>query len=338
MQLLEIFEKGNYSEVIDFWDKKQLQASQDPEAAYITAAAHFRLGNMQKACEICELIEGPFLQNANFLSMYAAILRRLNLFTRAEEVFKQALSIEPNSKEIKNNFSNLLIDQKKYIEASNLLKEILKENPTYDDALKNLERCEIIMREMSNGKAKIDTNKNKVSADDTFGDPLEQAFSVEEVGRLGGKIGNVTASVHKLLATDDKRNVEQAELEMIKLATEMINKKQYSDAIELVADIRKKCDALHGQVYKLASDAFIGLNRFKDAEIFALMAIQKNEKTISIFVNLASFAAMRKDQIMAKHWIMEAEKIDSENENVKKCRELLFPKNNSREEDSPFRV
>ena len=75
MQLLEIFEKGNYSEVIDFWDKKQLQASQDPEAAYITAAAHFRLGNMQKACEICELIEGPFLQNASFLSMYAAILR-----------------------------------------------------------------------------------------------------------------------------------------------------------------------------------------------------------------------------------------------------------------------
>ena len=226
------------------------------------------------------------------------------------------------------------------------------------------------MREMSNEKVKIETDKNKVSEDDTFGDPLEQAFSVEEVGRLGGKIGNITASVHELLATDDKRNVEQAELEMIKLATEMINKKQYSDAIELVADIRKKCNALHGQVYKLASDAFIGLNRFKDAEIFALMAIQKNEKTISVFVNLASFAAMRKDQIMAKHWIMEAEKIDSENDNVKQCRELLFPKNklhpqivkqdlhimhyrgpnvkqcreilfpknNSREEDSPFKV
>ena len=118
----------------------------------------------------------------------------------------------------------------------------------------------------------------------------------------------------------------------------MINKKQYSDAIELLADVRKKCNALHAQVYKLASDAFIGLNRFKDAEIFALMAVQKNEKTISVFVNLASFAAMRKDQIMAKHWIMEAEKIDSENDNVKQCRELLFPKNTPREQDSPFTV
>ena len=75
---------------------------QDPEAAYITAAAHFRLGNMQKACGICELIEGPFTECKS--SMYAAILRRLNLFTRAEEVFKQALSIEPNSKEIKKQF------------------------------------------------------------------------------------------------------------------------------------------------------------------------------------------------------------------------------------------
>ena len=52
----------------------------------------------------------------------------------------------------------------------------------------------------------------------------------------------------------------------------------------------------------------MGINRFKDAEIFALMAVQNNEKTISVFVNLASFAAMRKDQIMAKHWLMEAEK------------------------------
>ena len=112
MQLLEIFEKGSYSEVVQYWDKKKYQTSQDPESAFIVAAAHFRLGNMQKACEICELIEGPLSNNASFLAMYAAILRRLNLLSRAESIFQQALSIEPNSKEVKNNYSNLLIDQK----------------------------------------------------------------------------------------------------------------------------------------------------------------------------------------------------------------------------------
>ena len=42
---------------------------------------------------------------------------------------------------------------------------------------------------------------------------------------------------------------------------------------------------------------------------------------------------MRKDQFMAKHWIMEAEKIDNSNDNVIQCKELLFPANKSREED-----
>ena len=44
MQLLEIFQKGNYSEVIDKWDDNQFQASNDPNSAFILAAAHFRLG------------------------------------------------------------------------------------------------------------------------------------------------------------------------------------------------------------------------------------------------------------------------------------------------------
>ena len=89
MQLLEIFEKGSYSEVVQYWDKKQFQTSQDPEFCIHSCSRPFRLGNMQKACEICELIEGPLSNNANFLSMYAAILRRLNLLTRAEAIFKQ---------------------------------------------------------------------------------------------------------------------------------------------------------------------------------------------------------------------------------------------------------
>ena len=49
--------------------------------------------------------------------MYAAILRRLTLFERAADVFKKALEISPEAKEVRNNYSNLLIDQKKYDDA-----------------------------------------------------------------------------------------------------------------------------------------------------------------------------------------------------------------------------
>ena len=339
MQLLEIFEKGSYSEVVKYWDNQQFQVSHDPESAFIAAAAHFRLGNMQKAYEICELIEGPMSNNASYLAMYAAILRRLNLLSRAEVTFKQALSIEPNSKEVRNNYSNLLIDQKKFDQALGLLNEILNDFPDYDDAIKNQERCKSIMVEANKSLSnKDDKTKKDISSDEMFGDPLDVAFNPEEVGRVGGKIGQITASVHNLLELDQPEKVEEAELEMIKLASEMINQKEYTEAIDILKNIRKTCSGLFGQTYKLASDAYIGLERFKEAEIFALMALQNDEKTISIYVNLASFAAMRKDQLMAKHWIIEAEKIDGNDSNVKQCKELLFPSNKSREEDMPFKT
>ena len=339
MHLLEIFEKGNYSEVINYWDQQQFQISQDPDSAFIAAASHFRIGNLQKACEICELLEGPFSNNASFLSMYAVILRRLNLFTRAEEIFKQALSLDPDSKEIKNNYSNLLIDQKKYDQALDLLNQIISVAPDYNDAKLNLERCKLIMNESESiEKFKNESNQQDPNPNDVFGDPLEQAFSTKEVSRLGGKIGQATASVHEILFSDGAKDVEQAELEMIRLATDMVNKKQYESAISILSEIRKKCEGLRAQTYKLASDAFIGLERFKDAEIFALIALQNNERTTSLYINLASFAAMRKDQVMAKYWLIEAEKIDPNNENLNQCKDLLFPGKKSREEDLPFKI
>ncbi len=333
MQLLEIFEKGNFSKVIENWDKLQFQASQDPDSAFIVAAAYFRLGDMQKACEICELIEGPLSSNASFLSMYAAVLRRLNLLTRAEDVFKQALSIEPESKEIKNNYSNLLIDQKKYDQAIEILNNILASFPEYEDAILNLERCKSLINDL-NIKRSENAQDNSIAK--VFGDPLQEAFNPSEVSRVGGKIGNITASVHELLKTDKSENFEEAQLDMIKLITEMIKEKQYSEAIEMLGSLRKNKNCVHGQVYKLASDALIGLEKFKDAEIFALMALHNNEELIPVYINLASFSAMRKDQLMAKHWIIEAEKIDKNDENLNQCKKLLFPAGKARDDDAPF--
>ena len=61
--------------------------------------------------------------------------------------------------------------------------------------------------------------------------------------------------------------MEQAGLEMIQLATEMINKKQFTDAIDILVNIRRNM----AHIRKLTSlqVAFIGLERFKDVEIFA---------------------------------------------------------------------
>ena len=142
---------------------------------------------MQKACEICELIEGPLSNNASFLAMYAAILRRLNLLSRAESVFKQALSIEPNSKEVKNNYSNLLIDQGKFDQALQLLNEILSDFPDYDDALKNKERCELIMTEISDDLHKKSKMLLKILYRMICLATLSRKHSIRQSRRAGGK-------------------------------------------------------------------------------------------------------------------------------------------------------
>ena len=195
MQLLEVFEKGNFSKVIENWDKLQFQASQDPDSAFIVVY-HFRLGDMQKACEICELIRRIVIQQCKFLSMYAAVLRRLNLLTISRRCIQTSFVDRTRiKKEIKNNYSNLLIDQKKYDQAIKILNDILASFPNTKMQFLTSERCKSLINDL-NIKRSANAQDNSIAK--VFGDPLQEAFNPSEVSRVGGKIGNITASVHEL--------------------------------------------------------------------------------------------------------------------------------------------
>ena len=122
---------------------------------------------------------------------------------------------------------------------------------------------------------------------------------------------------------------------MLKLAADQIKNKQFRGALNLLSTLREKVGT-YSSLYKTSSDALIGLEKYKDAEINALLAHINGENSIANYINLASLAAMRKDQLMAKKWLSFAEKLDKGNELVVQCKELLFPHGKSREEDSPF--
>ena len=68
----DLFSAGRYGDVVRAWDQQTRQVQSDPEAAFVVAAAHFRLGDQQRAREICESIEGPFHDNSSFLSKVQA--------------------------------------------------------------------------------------------------------------------------------------------------------------------------------------------------------------------------------------------------------------------------
>ena len=336
MDLLKIFEEGNYSQVVNQWSNDDIPASSDPNAAYIAAAAYFRLGDLEKACGLCELIEGPFENNAEFLAMYAAILRRLNLYSRAEEIFQHALKLNPNSKEVKNNYTNLLIDQNKYDEAIAILREIIKEYPEYLDAKNNLNRAESIQAEAFNISVRTGSVKAQTKGN-LLGDPLDKAFKVEEVVKCGAKVGTLSAAVNQILSDPNEGKIQQAELEMLKLASDHIKNNQYYGALDILQKIRLRA-GLYASTYKVSSDALIGLEKFKDAEIHALIAHISGEVSIANCLNLASLAAMRKDQLMAQKWINLATSIDKHNDLVVQSKSMLFPNGKSRDVDSPFKM
>ena len=329
MDLLREFETGNYSKIVNTWTDSDNQLASDPEAAYIVAAAHFRLGNYETAAGFCEGLQGSFSNNVNFLAMYAAILRRLTLFSKAEEMFLRALKIDSKAKDVRNNYSNLLIDQKRFDDAREVLKKLTNEFPDYVDAKVNLTRLEDIVAEHSKSLSV------EASEDQIFGDPLDQAFEVSEVIQCGSKVGKITAALDSILPEPVEQDFEDADLEMLKIANKQIKTKQYNGALELLSKIRKR-KGIHSTLYKASSEAMIGLEKFDKAEIFAINAYINGDKSISNLLNLASLSALRKDQLMARHWLIEAKNIDAENELFLQAKSLLFPEGKARDEDKPF--
>ena len=332
MALQQDFEKGYYDKIIREWEKNNIQIDSDPESSFVLAASYFRLGNFEAASSICEKVYGVFSENPSFLAMYAAILRRLTLFEKATDIFIKALEISPEAKEVRNNYSNLLIDQKKYDDAEKILVELIKEDPEYKDAALNLERLNGLRHEsISEDQVK----DNIVNDGKVFGDPLDEAFTTHEVVKCGSKLGSLSASVDKMLPEASKSELEEADVELIKLANKQLEAKQFKGAMELIEKLRTR-KGRHSTLYKLASDSCIGLSKFREAEIHGLLAYINGECTVANFLNLASLAAMRKDQLMASHWLNQAKNIDPSDNNYLQSKELLFPNGKAREEDRPF--
>ena len=330
MTLLEAFENGHYSKVINEWEKGKYQIKSDPHEAYIAAASLFRMNN-EEAYAICNELEGIHSENTNFLSMYAAIARRMGLHMRAEQLFRKALSINPSANDVRNNYSNLLIDQKKYQEAKIILKDLININPEYEDAKINYER---VLQLEESEKLKL---KQEGGEKSNFVDPIDEAFKLEELRQCGSKVGSATAALAALTENAGNDDIDRADFELLGLAEKQISEKQYRGACDLLEKVRIR-RGLNGTTYKLASDAFIGIENFREAEIMGLVAYINGEKTIANCINLASLSAMRKDQLMAKFWLIEAGKIDKSDSNYVRCKEMLFPGERARDQDSPFKI
>ena len=173
-QLNQLFASGRYSDILRIAQANSVAPGTSPEAAKLVAAAYFCTGEHSNAFNLLIELESTFGHAADFLSLFAATCRRVGELKKAG-IVERALKISPHSPEVRNNYANLLIDLNRYSEASEILEAVLKENPSYKDALSNKNRLADVVK--NSRKSQIDPLAQSFN----LGDPLLLSFADDEV-------------------------------------------------------------------------------------------------------------------------------------------------------------
>ena len=100
--------------------------------------------------------------------------------------------------------------------------------------------------------------------------------------------------------------------DQLKLAAQAINENNPSFALQLVSQASLGLGA-QAAVYVNAADAYIRLQRFHEAEICLLHALQLGGPALPHYINLITLASIRGDYALSRHYIDAAAAIDPKN-------------------------
>jgi len=321
-QLAELFAAGRYHDLIAAAQSAQISPQTDPTGAQILAAALFSVGEFGAAAPILEELEPAFGLNPEFLSLFAANCRRLGQLQRAEELFARALQISPESPQIRNNQANLLIDLGRLDEAREILTRLLDEQPDYADARNNLNRLSFQNQAQPPQPSQLQQSPEPVRGW-SLADPLLIAFSEEEVAESGlrkpAKPGPEAAALLKSLPDANSRAMA---LEQLEQANKAIAEQQCAFALQLCSQVLRVLGA-HAPVYDCASDAYLNLRKFHEAELCLLQAMALDAPTPKRCLNLVSFASMRGDMALAQHHLRKAASLDPSHPQLEQIRANL---------------
>jgi Flp pilus assembly protein TadD len=319
-QLLSLFQQGRYREVLQRADALDLRLGQDPLAAQIVAGALFQLGEFGKASQLLEPHQAALGADGSYLSLYGATCRRLGQLAQARDLLGRALALDPLSPQIRNNYANLLIDLGELAEARRLLEALLAENPTYEDARANLNRLQF--REQQQAPAATVPAATVQSWMPQ--DPLMLAFAEEEVRQAGGVAvaAPPTHSAAGLARQFPDPDQAAVAADQLKLAAQSIQENNPGFALQLVSQAGLALGA-QAAVYVNAADAYIRLQRFHEAEICLLHALQLGGPALPHFINLISLASIRGDLALARHYLDAAAAIDPKHPQLIQVREQL---------------
>ena len=321
-QLAQMFSDGRYHDIIAVARSNNISPQSDPIAAHLLAAALFSVGEFAEAAPLLDDLEPSFGLNPDFLSLYAANCRRIGLLQRAENLFSRALQLTPDSRPIRNNYANLLIDLGRLDEARKILIKLIEEAPDYNDARANLNRLDFQNHSQTAPLQELNQSSSDVQGW-SLADPLLMAFSEEEVSLSGlRKQAKPSSGAAALLEDLPDADTRAMALEQLEQANRAVKDQQFAFALQLCSQVLRVLGS-HPPVYDCASDAYLNLRRFHEAELCLLHAMALDAPTPKRCLNLVSFASMRGDIVLALHFLRQAATLDPSHPQLEAIRKNL---------------
>lgn len=321
--LLEKYQNGCFSDVISLAISNNITPANDPNSSNVVAACYFSLGQISECIEVLAELESSLVNDVNYLSLYGAALRRSGDLVSSEKKFIQALELSPDNPILQNNFANLLIDLKRFSEASTLLDGIVSKHPDYQDAVQNLKRSRSLHSfspSTPNDNQPHTVNSNPISvvdSNDNLLDPLLMAFTHEEV-KSHGRVKPLSG-LKDVTENPDTRAIG---LEKLQLAVKCASEGNFSYSLQLCSQayIQLGCDA---SVYDCVSDAYLRANRFLESEITILHALSIAGPSTKFYINLVSLTSMRRDFVLAEYYLEKLTCLDHSHSSVPQLRQQL---------------
>ena len=309
--LINLFNNRKYEQIITEYKSSSFSLSSNPAESRILAAAYFSIGQYDNAYSILNDLTSIFVGDVDFLSLLGATARRLQKYTEAKSAFDEALKIQPANPELLNNYSNLLIDMGELKEAVKLLSSLSEANPNYSDAVQNLQRAKYMLQNSQTGgqpplkvASQSTTTTNSVSS---LKNPIELAFSKEESDRSRkDHLDKFNATDKEFLNSVPNTDTSCLDSESLSFIQQCIESKDYNQALRLLDKASLNLPVLPGRLYKLASDCYLGLAKYPEAESCLMHALLLDGPSSDYFVNLASFSLVSDNLKMADYYLGKA--------------------------------
>lgn len=323
--ILDLFNTGYYAKAISVARNYCSDLSTDPLLSKLVAGCYFKIGEYTTAISHLAPLEAVFYNDLDFLSLYAASCRRIGDLNKSQSLFKKALEISPDSHSIKNNFANLLIDLKQYEQAKVLLESVISEDSSHPDATLNINRLNFLLSETVKPSSNLDEDESFL-CDFSLADPLLLAFADTEVLNASKryKFKSTTLTRDEL----PPPNLDGCSTDLINLVEKATSNKQFLFALKLCSQFLQT----HGptaQIYDCASDVYVNLKKFYEAEICLLHSVVLGGETPKRLLNLVSFACIRGDFCLAKKYLEKAAALDPSHPQLASISQTVYDKQHS---------